>query len=89
MSKKPTRIILEITGQGWVKRIYAGALLISELQMEMYSESGAKSTKSGYDAFKEICDDDTDGPLGDIAEAFDDLDGFDIAQALYELATPE
>lgn len=84
----PTRVVLEIDADRYVKRIYAGDKLVSELEMVVYSRGGAKSTKKEYCPYEEIfasCPDFDEEYLEVVAEAFDQLCGFDMATSLYKL----
>jgi len=84
--KMPTRVTLEITADEYTKRIFAGDELISELTMIVESPGSARGTKANYEPYDEICGADNDEEfISGVAEAFDDLCGFDMAASMYRL----
>lgn len=80
-TNKPTKVVIEITAEGWSERVYAGEFVIAETGCVMKSRGSAEASDS-----EEWCDRLPD-ELDDLAKALDDLsfDTFSIARALYEI----
>lgn len=80
-SKKPTKVIIEITAQGWSEKVYSGEKLIAQQINEMVSKGKSRSVDA-VDWFEKIPDD-----YEPLSEALDDLGfgPFDVSCALREI----
>lgn len=77
-TNKPTKVVIEITAEGWSERVYAGDQVIAEQRHIMVSSGNAKGAGDWDDMLP-------DDPQ--LAESLDDLSfgPFDVARALYEI----
>lgn len=77
-TNKPTKVVIEITAQGWSERVYAGDQLIAEQRQIMISSGESEGDGDWYDMLP-------DDPQ--LAESLDDLSfgPFGVAGALYEI----
>lgn len=78
---KPTRVVIEITAEGWSERVYAGDEVIAEQRHIMVS--AGESEGDGYWVdWSDMLPDDQQ-----LVEALEDLSfgPFDVACALYEI----
>lgn len=80
-TNKPTKVIIEITAQGWSERLYAGDQLIAEQRHIMISRGESEGGDEWGDWFDILPDD------PQLAESLDDLSfgPFKVAGALYEI----
>lgn len=74
----PTRVLMEITGDGYTTRVFAGDKLVSDRGMKMVRRGEARGLQKGdvYDDFEEF---------EKLAEELDELDGFGVACELRNL----
>lgn len=80
-TNKPTKVVIEITAQGWSERVYAGDQVIAEQRNIMISRGNAEGNGEQGDWSDMLPDDPK------LAESLDDLSfgPFDVAAALYEI----
>lgn len=80
-TNKPTKVVIEITAQGWSERVYSGDQVIAEQRKIMISRGRAKG-----DGERGDWDDMLPDEPG-LAESLDDLSfgPFEVAGALYEI----
>lgn len=80
-TNKPTKVVIEITAEGWSERVYAGEVVIAETGHVMESRGSARSSDS--EEWYDRLPDDFDS----LAEALEDLSfgPFGVAGALYEI----
>lgn len=82
-TNKPTKVIIEITAQGWSERVYAGDQVITEQSHIMISSGESESEGDGeWRDWPDMLPDDPQ-----LAESLDDLSfgPFGVAGALYEI----
>lgn len=78
-TSKPTKVVIEITAQGWTERVYAGEAVIAETAYVMESRGSARSSDN-EEWYERLPDE-----FADLAEALDDLSSgpFEVAGSLY------
>jgi len=80
-TNKPTKVIIEITAQGWSERVYAGDQVIAEQRHTMISRGESEGDGERGDWYDMLPDD------PQLAESLDDLSfgPFGVAGALYDI----
>ena len=80
-TNKPTKVVIEITAQGWSERVYAGDQLIAEQRQIMISSGESE----GYGEWADWSD--MLPEYEELVGAMDDLSfgPFGVAGALYEI----
>lgn len=80
-TNKPTKVVIEITAEGWSERVYAGDQLVAE-QRHIMNSSGEAVGVGDWRDWDDMLPDDQQ-----LVEALEDLSfgPFDVAGALYEI----
>lgn len=80
-TNKPTKVVIEITAQGWSERVYSGDQVIAEQRHIMISSGEAEGCGEWSD-WPDMLPDEPG-----LAESLDDLSfgPFEVASALYEI----